>query len=78
MSARGNGSRVVFVGSIPYEMTEEQLIEIFRDVGPVLNFRLMFDRDTGRSRGYGFCEFADVETAASAIRNCTFRLLPLI
>ena len=61
--------RVVFVGNIPFEITEEQLIDIFKEVGPVLSFRLMFDRETGRSRGYAFCEYADSETAASAIRN---------
>jgi len=32
-------------------------------------FRLVFDRDTGKPKGYGFCEFADHETAASAVRN---------
>lgn len=61
--------RVVFVGNIPFEITEEQLIDIFKEVGPVLSFRLMFDRETGRSRGYAFCEYADSETAASAMRN---------
>lgn len=60
---------MVFVGNIPFEITEEQLIDIFKEVGPVLSFRLMFDRETGRSRGYAFCEYADSETAASAIRN---------
>lgn len=30
----------------------------------------MFDRDTGKPRGFGFCEYSDVETANSAIRNC--------
>lgn len=61
--------RVIFIGNIPFEITEEQLIDIFKEVGPVLSFRLMFDRETGRSRGYAFCEYADSETAASAIRN---------
>jgi cleavage stimulation factor subunit 2 len=67
-------SRVVFVGNIPYEMTEEQLVDIFKEVGPVTSFRLMFDRETGKARGYGFCEYADTETAASAIRNCKLKL----
>lgn len=73
MSAANNSRnpRVVFIGSIPFEVTEEQLIDIFKEVGPVLSFRLMFDRETGRSRGYAFCEYADSETAASAIRNLT-------
>lgn len=61
--------RVIFIGNIPFEITEEQLIDIFKEVGPVQSFRLMFDRETGRSRGYAFCEYADSETAASAIRN---------
>ena len=62
-------TRVIFIGNIPFEVTEEQLIDIFKEAGPVLSFRLMFDRETGRSRGYAFCEYADPETASSAIRN---------
>lgn len=48
---------------------QEQLITIFSEVGPVAGFRLVFDRDTGKPKGYGFCEFHDPETAASAVRN---------
>lgn len=61
--------RVVFVGNIPYDTTEESLLEIFRTVGPVLSFRLVFDRDTGKPKGYGFCEYSDAESARSSIRN---------
>lgn len=50
-------------------MNEESLIEIFKRVGTVVGFRLVFDRETGKPRGYGFCEFADHETALSAVRN---------
>lgn len=32
-------------------------------------YRLVLDRETGKSKGYGFCEFADAETASSAVRN---------
>ncbi|PWY99514.1 hypothetical protein BCV70DRAFT_119840 [Testicularia cyperi] len=63
------GSRVVFVGNIPYDMSEEQLTEVFREVGKVVGFRLVNDRETGKFKGYGFCEFEDPETAASAVRN---------
>ncbi|KIM92324.1 hypothetical protein PILCRDRAFT_118578 [Piloderma croceum F 1598] len=62
-------SKVVFVGNVPYNMGEDQLIDVFKSVGQVVGFRLVFDRDTGKPRGYGFCEFADHETAASAVRN---------
>lgn len=61
--------KVVYVGSIPYDQTEEQVLDIFRSVGPVANFRLVFDKETGKSKGFGFVEYHDKETAASAVRN---------
>ncbi|KAL4135988.1 hypothetical protein QTP88_007562 [Uroleucon formosanum] len=61
--------RSVFVGNIPYGETEEKLKGIFNDVGPVISFKLLYDRETGKPMGYGFCEYKDQETALSAIRN---------
>ncbi|KAL9275243.1 Cleavage stimulating factor 64-like protein [Drosera capensis] len=61
--------RCVFVGNIPYDATEEQLIQICEEVGPVVSFRLVVDRETGKPKGYGFCEYKDEETALSARRN---------
>ncbi|KAI9868607.1 MAG: hypothetical protein M1813_004457 [Trichoglossum hirsutum] len=61
--------RIVFVGNIPYGLTEEQITDIFSSVGRVLNFRLVYDRETGRPKGFGFAEYADPEIAASAVRN---------
>ncbi|XP_038725894.1 cleavage stimulating factor 64-like [Tripterygium wilfordii] len=61
--------RCVFVGNIPYDVTEEKLIEICKEVGPVVSFRLVIDRETGKPKGYGFCEYKDEETALSARRN---------
>ncbi|KAK6940085.1 Cleavage stimulation factor subunit 2, hinge domain [Dillenia turbinata] len=61
--------RCVFVGNIPYDATEEQLIQICEEVGPVVSFRLVIDRETGKPKGYGFCEYKDEETALSARRN---------
>src|SRR5687767_11233615 len=60
---------IVLVGNIPYEATEEKLIEFFSEVGPVLSFKLVYDRDSGKPKGYGFCEYKDQETALSAMRN---------
>ncbi|KAJ7628481.1 hypothetical protein FB45DRAFT_918385 [Roridomyces roridus] len=62
-------SKVVFVGNVPYNMGEDALIDVFKSVGQVVGFRLVFDRETGKPKGYGFCEFADHETALSAVRN---------
>ncbi|CAN1777077.1 Cleavage stimulating factor 64 [Linum perenne] len=67
--ASSSQHRCVFVGNIPYDVTEEQLIEICREVGPVVSFRLVTDRETGKPKGYGFCEYKDEETALSARRN---------
>ena len=57
------------MGNIPYDTTEEKLRDIFSAVGPVISFRIVFDRETGKPKGYGFCEYKDQETATSAIRN---------
>ncbi|MED6286076.1 Cleavage stimulation factor subunit 2 [Characodon lateralis] len=65
--------RSVFVGNIPYEATEEQLKDIFSEVGLVVSFRLVYDRETGKPKGYGFCEYQDQETALSAMRNLNGR-----
>ncbi|KAH9077967.1 hypothetical protein EDB83DRAFT_2637308 [Lactarius deliciosus] len=62
-------SKVVFVGNVPYNMGEEQLIDVFKSSHSPPLERLVFDRETGKPRGYGFCEFADHETALSAVRN---------
>ena len=50
-------------------LTEEQIVHQFGSVGQVLNFRLVYDQDTGRPKGFGFCEFADTDSASSAVRN---------
>lgn len=45
------GSRVIFVGNIPYEFSETQVVEIFSEIGQVVGFRLVFDRETGKPKG---------------------------
>lgn len=59
----------VFIGNIPYDYTEEQVLEIAKSVGPVEDLRLLFDQTTGKSKGYAFVKYSDRETAESAIRN---------
>ncbi|KAG5440898.1 hypothetical protein PCK2_000053, partial [Pneumocystis canis] len=62
-------SKVVFVGNIPYDVLEEQLKDIFRQIGPINRFRLVFDKETNKPKGYGFCEYPDIATASAAVRN---------
>mmetsp|Transcript_22507 Transcript_22507/g.66322 ORF Transcript_22507/g.66322 Transcript_22507/m.66322 type:complete len:174 (+) Transcript_22507:69-590(+) len=64
-----SSSASVFVGNLPFDATDEELIAHFSQVGPVVSFRPVMDRETGRPKGYGFCEFRDAETALSAVRN---------
>ncbi|PQE29310.1 hypothetical protein CJF30_00004358 [Rutstroemia sp. NJR-2017a BBW] len=52
-------SKSVFVGNIPYGLTEEQIVDIFNSAGNVVNFRLVYDRETGRPKGFGFAEYPD-------------------
>lgn len=59
----------VFVGNISYDTSEEKLKEVFSQAGNVVSFRLLYDPNTGRAKGYGFCEYEDKETAMSARRN---------
>lgn len=69
MSVEEKQARSVFVGNIPHGTTEEQMKDIFSTVGTVLSFRIVYDRETGNPKGYGFAEYSDVEMAQSAIRN---------
>lgn len=50
---------VNFADSWRAGLTEEQITEIFSGAGRVLNFRLVYDRETGRPKGFGFAEFPD-------------------
>lgn len=69
MSVEEKQARSVFVGNIPHGTTEEQMKDIFSTVGTVLSFRIVYDRETGNPKGYGFAEYSDIEMAQSAIRN---------
>ncbi|PAA52959.1 hypothetical protein BOX15_Mlig006421g1, partial [Macrostomum lignano] len=62
-------ARSIFVGNIPYEASEDRLKEMFEQAGPVIGFRLVYDRETGKPKGYGFCEYKDLPTAQAALRN---------
>ncbi|KAI1695161.1 RNA recognition motif domain-containing protein [Ditylenchus destructor] len=54
-------------GNIPYNTTEHDLGTFFSTCGAVTNVRLVYDRETRRPKGFGFCEFADAQGAQNAI-----------
>ncbi|XP_057825482.2 splicing factor U2af large subunit B isoform X2 [Cryptomeria japonica] len=49
----------IFVGGLPYYFTEPQIRELLESFGPLRGFDLVKDRDTGNSKGYGFCVYQD-------------------
>lgn len=52
-------TRTIYVGNLPWAATEEDLTAAFSQFGPVQSARVVVDRETGRSRGFGFVEVAD-------------------
>ena len=59
--------KIIFVGNLNFRATEESLRAIFERYGVVNSARIMTDRDTGRSRGFGFVEMANDSEADQAI-----------
>ncbi len=57
----------IYVGNLPFSVSEEQLKEMFAAHGTVNEVRMVVDRQTGRSRGFGFVEMANEDEATAAI-----------
>ncbi len=68
MSAR------LFVGNLPYDMTETDLREFFSPIGSLSTVIIPTDRDTGKPRGFAFVEFNDPAQAEEAIRQLNNKL----
>jgi RNA recognition motif-containing protein len=58
----------IFVGNLSYQTTEDQLTDLFSEVGQVESATIVTDRDTGRSRGFAFVEM-DRDAAVAAIEK---------
>ena len=62
------GTRL-YVGNLSYNSTEAELSDFFAEVGEVIEARIVTDRETGRSRGFGFVEMADEASAQASIEQ---------
>ena len=60
-------SQNLFIGSLAYATTDDTLKAFFETIGEVSSARVVTDRDTGRSKGFGFVEFADEANNQKAI-----------
>ena len=57
----------IFVGSLAYTATDDDLQQFFADAGTVVSAKVIVDRDTNRSKGFGFVEMSSDEEAKKAI-----------
>ncbi|MDH5477466.1 MAG: RNA-binding protein [Nitrospinota bacterium] len=61
----------IFVGNLPFSVTEEKLNSMFQEFGEIESCKLITDRESGRSRGFGFIEMsnADADAAIKALNG---------
>jgi RNA recognition motif-containing protein len=59
----------IFVGNLSFETSSSRLETLFADFGEVTRAQVITDRDTGRSRGFGFVEMSSSEQAENAISS---------
>jgi RNA recognition motif-containing protein len=59
----------LYVGNLSYRMSEEELESAFAAFGTVSSAKIIMDRDSNRSKGFGFVEFEDKAEAEAAIEN---------
>src|SRR5262245_27148034 len=66
---RRNMGMKLYVGNLPFSTTDESLNEISSQAGNVQSAKIITDRDTGRSKGFGFVEMGSDQEAADAIQK---------
>ncbi len=62
-------NKKLFVGSLPWAVDDAKLAELFAQAGNVVSAQVVKDRETGRSRGFGFVEMSTEEEAQNAVKN---------
>ena len=59
----------IYVANIPFKATEDELRDLFEQHGEVSSVKIILDKETNRSRGFGFVEMADSTSAKTAINE---------
>ncbi len=59
----------LYVGNLPYRITEGEMKDLFGQYGEVVDVRIILDRETRRSRGFGFVEMSNEEEGVKAMEN---------
>jgi cold-inducible RNA-binding protein len=64
-------SKKLYVGNLTFDVTDDQLRGMFDSFGSVQSAQVIMDRDTGRSKGFGFVEMSNDQEAQAAIAGLT-------
>lgn len=59
----------LFVGSLPWAVDDQALEDLFKEFGTVASAKVIMDRESGRSKGFGFVEFDDDDAAKAAMNK---------
>src|SRR5262245_53374685 len=62
-------AKKLYVGNLAYSTTQDQIRELFQQAGEITDVVIITDRETGRSKGFGFVEMASDEGASEAIKR---------
>ena len=62
-------NKKLYIGNLAYELTVDELKGLFSEFGEIVDAVIITDRDTGRSKGFGFVEFTNAEDAQKAIKG---------
>jgi RNA recognition motif-containing protein len=67
-------AKKLYVGNLTYQVTEDELVQLFSEYGEVLSAQVIIDRDTGRSKGFAFVEMGSgADEAISALHETDFK-----
>jgi RNA recognition motif-containing protein len=69
MSAQEQPIMRLYVGGLPYQTSEQDLLDLFGQAGHVIGASVITDRDTGRSKGFAFVEMSDDQEARAAMER---------
>lgn len=68
-------SKNLFIGNLPFTIEEEELKELFEEFGPLESVTVIKDRETNRSRGFGFVKYQEASDGENAIKSMDSKLV---
>lgn len=68
-TSKASPTKTLFIGNISFEMSDQDLNELFRNIVDVIDVRVAIDRRTGQPRGFAHADFIDVASAEKAMKQ---------